>query len=105
VLGVSITKKQRYRAFEAVGFSPTWDFPTRPYFLGVKQSIPSMPAATWNRKNLPSDIEWAEQSPRGMEILRQLPSATLGLARRRPFVLILVAAGILGLFWYSSRHD
>ncbi|HEV2393943.1 MAG TPA: hypothetical protein VG146_16445 [Verrucomicrobiae bacterium] len=69
----------------------------------MKESIASAPAETWNQKNLHSDIEQFEQSPR--DAIKHLPSATMGLARRRPGVFILALIGILGLVWYFTKRD
>ncbi|MGH7971194.1 MAG: hypothetical protein ACREIC_20935, partial [Limisphaerales bacterium] len=66
-------------------------------------------AETWNQKNLPTDIErFDETSGETTRMLRGLPSAAFGVARRRPGMVLMVAAtiaGAVGLTWYLSQRD
>jgi hypothetical protein len=70
--------------------------------------LASAPAETWNKKNLPSDIERFEQSPGGItSVLQQLPSTAKDFVRRRPgmIALSLAALGTFALIWYFARRD
>jgi hypothetical protein len=74
----------------------------------MNESIASAPAAVWNRKNLPSNIErFGERGGRGAEAIKELPAAIVGFARRQPGLAILGLAAItvLGLVWYFSERD
>jgi len=71
--------------------------------------LASESAETWNQKNLPSDIERFDEASAGTKkILRELPSAAFGIARRRPATVLLIAAAIAcaaGLAWWLSERD
>jgi hypothetical protein len=71
--------------------------------------LASATAETWNQKNLPSDTErLGETQEQVLKVIRQVPSAALGLVRRRPGAALLVAAivaGALGTAWFFSNRD
>lgn len=74
----------------------------------MKNSLASATPKTWNRKNLPSEIERYEQGSGGtIRTIRKLPSAAAAVARRQPAIVTasLVAVGILGVFWYLASRD
>lgn len=74
----------------------------------MKQSIASASPRTWNRKNLPSDIERYGGSGKTLKVIRQIPSAATLLVRRRPVIVIASVAVVMGLalgFWIFAERD
>lgn len=90
---------------------PTYWEPVQIDLLWKMKTAPlaSESAETWNQKNFASDDERSDDSyGETARILRELPSAALGVARRRPGTVLLVAAaivGAVGLAWYFSNRD
>ncbi len=73
----------------------------------MKQSLAASSPRVWNQKNLPSSIDWRDESSAAQKI-RKVPAAVAGFVRQRPSVLwISVAAAIalVGLLWYATRED
>ncbi len=72
----------------------------------MKQSIASRSARAWNQKNLPSDLERFEESPKE-GILGQVSSAAADIAQTRRGVLILslAAMAVVSLVWFLYSNN
>jgi hypothetical protein len=70
--------------------------------------LASAPPETWNKKNLPSDIERFEETTPGVRgFIQKLPSTAKDLVQRRPGLVALSVAALAGcvLAWYFARRD